>query len=317
MAYPFDFPFQASGTVAPMTSIAKSVAVATGKGGVGKTLIACSLGGLWARVGQRVLVVDIDAQASATRTLGITPEKVGRGRGLFDTVVRGEPLRWEASPGREGLGVVPAGLDTREIETALVATPDAEERFAAAFAGSADRWDRIIFDLPPAVAGKRLSEVVLSCSEALIAPCTGSHDDIDGLVVLTDMLELLQARTVLIGVALVRMPAASTRRRAQTVERINRMLDGATTCFDAVVRTAEHAYNNARDQSLLPHEYAEWLQTPEAQIPTGERIRAGIPAPPKNAGALADDLRGLAAEASARLSLLDDWIARLRDDPTY
>ena len=297
-----------------MTSIHKSVAIGTGKGGVGKTLLATSFGGLWAEDGQRVLVVDIDGQASASRTLGIVPERSGDGRGLYNAVVRGEKLRAETVEGRPGLSIVPAGMDTREIESALVATRDADDRFASAFSDAADRWDRIIFDLPPAVVGKRLSEVVLSCSEALVAPCTGSHDDIDGLMVLTDLLELLQAPIVLVGVALVRMPAASTRRRAQTKERIDRMLDGAAACFDSVVRTAEQAYNNARQMGLLPHEYAQWLTTPEAQIPTGERIKQGLPAPPKNAGPLAEDLRSLADEVDAKLSMLDRLYDEMRAD---
>ena len=310
MTYLIESPADAAYSVRAMTSIRRSVAIGTGKGGVGKTLLATSFGGLWAEDGLRTLVVDIDGQASASRTLGIDPEQTGAGRGLYNAVVRGEKLRAEAVDGRPGLHVVPAGMETREIESALVATRDAEERFAAAFADAADRWDRIIFDLPPAVVGKRLSEVVLSCSEALVAPCTGSHDDIDGLMVLTDLLEVLHAPIVLVGVALVRMPAASTRRRADTKERIDRMLDGAASCFDTVVRTAEQAYNNARQMGVLPHEYAHWLTTPEAQIPTGERIKQGLPAPPKNAGPLAEDLRALADEVNAKLEMLD----RLFDD---
>lgn len=52
---------------------ARIVAVASGKGGTGKTTLALALADVWARMGRRVALVDIDPQAGATRALGQLP----------------------------------------------------------------------------------------------------------------------------------------------------------------------------------------------------------------------------------------------------
>ncbi|MBZ0088981.1 MAG: ParA family protein, partial [Thermoanaerobaculia bacterium] len=47
------------------------VAIVSRKGGVGKTTSAVSLAGAFALAGRRTLVVDLDPQASASRSLGV------------------------------------------------------------------------------------------------------------------------------------------------------------------------------------------------------------------------------------------------------
>jgi len=54
------------------------IAIASEKGGVAKTTTANSLGGALVEMGQEVLMVDMDPQASLTLSLGIAPHKVHR-----------------------------------------------------------------------------------------------------------------------------------------------------------------------------------------------------------------------------------------------
>ncbi len=58
--------------------MARTIAVASQKGGVGKTTTVASLGVALVELGQRVLLVDLDPQACLTFSLGIDPEALER-----------------------------------------------------------------------------------------------------------------------------------------------------------------------------------------------------------------------------------------------
>lgn len=289
--------------------VLRSLASATGKGGVGKTMIATTLGANWAKAGHETLVADCDPQASATLTLGLDPEDHEAGRNMVDAVMYGEPLRPVGSPGRPNLDVVPAGINTRHLVNQLAANSNAEERFAAAFAAASERYDRIIFDCPPSVAGSRLAEVVLANAQYVIAPCTDQISDIEGLRVLGDVMEVVGSQAVIIGVVLVRVQsgAAAARRFAQ--EQITSVLGDADSLFEATVRSAPKAWRLAQLDKMLPGEYAAKVESIPIDVEkrkTGEQV-----APPTNLRGLADDLDEMAAEAWHRLSVADRALLKL------
>ncbi|HYO17805.1 MAG TPA: AAA family ATPase, partial [Dermatophilaceae bacterium] len=79
-----------------MTRPAMIVALANQKGGVAKTTSVASLGAAFAELGKRVLLVDLDAQACLTFSLGVDPDAVstsinevlvGRGVSARDAIV--------------------------------------------------------------------------------------------------------------------------------------------------------------------------------------------------------------------------------------
>ena len=271
-----------------MGKILDSLAVGTGKGGTGKTSTATALAAVWAEQGRRVLLVDCDVQGSASRLMDVAPEDSGQGRGLLDAVARGDDLPVFESPGRPGVGVVPAGLETRMLKTHLVADPDGVRRFVEVFSRVESRWDVKLFDLPPTVMGDPLSETVLRASEFVLAPCSGQSDDIEGLRGLGDMAAELDAECVLLGVAMVRMPAAATRRLAEAVAVVEGLLGGEAKVFGSWVRSAEAAVNAARQAGMLPHEFARSV----------EARRWGMP---RNAVALGADFEALAEEVWTEL----------------
>ena len=261
----------------------KTILVTSAKGGVGKTATATGLSGCWAAGGHRVLLCDLDPQASATRALNIDPEATGQGRGLVEALAYGESLRVHDSPGRPNLGVIPAGMDTRRASSHLVTASDGPQRFSQAFAALDDRFDAIVFDSGPTVMGNPLNELVMRTAEFLVAPCSASEEDLAGLAGLGEVSEALESGIVLLGVVLMRIPAAATRRRSEAVTAVTELLDGHAAPFGTIVRDAPAAWNAAMRNGLLPHEY-------------GRQIVPGRGGAPRNAAALASDIESLAAE---------------------
>jgi chromosome partitioning protein len=93
-----------------------TLAIWTAKGGTGKTVTAVNLAALLGRRG-RVLLVDLDAQASASVAVGVAPAN-----GLLDAL-RGEvPLAELVEPTFDWLDVVPGGPELANAERSLVRT---------------------------------------------------------------------------------------------------------------------------------------------------------------------------------------------------
>lgn len=291
------------------TIIPRSIACATGKGGVGKTMLAASIGASWARKGLRTLLVDCDGQASATLTLGIDPGDHGRGRQLVDAVMYQEPLKPVPSPGRPGLDVIPAGINTRHLVTWLAAENRADELFSASFESAANQYDRLLFDCPPSVAGSRLAESVLATVQYIVSPCTDQMNDIEGLRVLGDVMEACESSAVVLGVVLVRISASATRAQRTASEQIAEVVGSTDDVYTATVRLASAAWRMSQEENRLPWEAAQAAEAEKVDI----RARiAGEQKPwPANLRALADDLEAVADETDRRLNLAEQHLAHM------
>lgn len=131
-----------------MRTIPDSVVVGIGKGGSCKTTLATQLAGIWASEGKRVLIADLDMQASATKVVGLDPAQHGAGRHLMDSVMYGDEL--VTVKARDNLEIVAAGKHTKTLSNHLVTAANGPEAFALPFEKvmAASRFDRIVFDLP-------------------------------------------------------------------------------------------------------------------------------------------------------------------------
>lgn len=128
-------------------------AISLEKGGTGKSSVAVNLAVAFQQRGQRVLLIDLDAQGHASRWLGVDPRKARPDDSILG-IIRGRPLGEGAIPTEEGVAIVPAHPEMAGLPVALASAPN-NGLFAmrAAVTQMTKRgapFDIIVCDLPPA-----------------------------------------------------------------------------------------------------------------------------------------------------------------------
>jgi chromosome partitioning protein len=128
--------------------VARVVAVANQKGGVGKTTTVHTLGAALAESGTRVLLVDLDPQACLTYSVGLDPEALPRS--IHDVLV-GRSKASEALVVAGAVSVLPAAIDLAGAEVHLVGRVGREHAVARALEPVKDGYDVVLLDCPPSL----------------------------------------------------------------------------------------------------------------------------------------------------------------------
>lgn len=128
------------------------MAVANQKGGVAKTTTVVNLAAALAEVGQRVLVVDLDAQACATFSLGLDPEDLElTGAEAFMSASPRRPVDQLVMTTSDGVDILPAAIDLAGADRALASVVGREYVVRDALAPLRSGYDWILLDCSPSL----------------------------------------------------------------------------------------------------------------------------------------------------------------------
>ena len=227
------------------------LAVANQKGGVGKTTTVVSLAAAFAQAGDRVLVVDLDAQACATFSLGLDPEDLDdTGALAFMARQPSRPVAELVVGTPEGVDLLPAAIDLAGADRALAGVTGREYVVRDALREVADAYDWILLDCSPSLGIITVS--ALTAADGVLIPLqceTLSHRGVGQLMeTIADVQRLTNPRLRIAGVLPTLFDGRTTHARAVLADLGPRY---GVRVFSPVSRSIRFAEAPATGRSIL------------------------------------------------------------------
>jgi chromosome partitioning protein len=248
--------------------VSKVIALANQKGGTGKTTTTVNLGIGLAMQGNKVLLVDADAQGNLTDSLGFhEPDNLPAS---LATVLTKNMLEEPYEPDEgilhhaEGIDLMPGNIELSAIEVSLVNTMSRETVLRNYINTVKDRYDYVLIDCMPSLGMMTIN--ALAAADSVIIPVQAHY-----------------------------LPAKGMTQLLQTIARVRRQINPKLTIDGVLVTMVDNRTNFARDISfILRRDYGDKLLIFQTEIPLS--IRAAETSA-KGKSIYLYDPHGLAAKA--------------------
>jgi chromosome partitioning protein len=169
--------------------LAKVIAIANQKGGVGKTTTAVNLSSCIAFKGKKVLAIDVDPQGNTTSGLGVDKNKVAAS--IYDVLINDADIKncCVETP-VDNLKLCTSNIQLAGAEVELVSMMSRENRMKMSLSQIRDEYDFIIIDCPPSLGLLTLN--ALTASDTILVPIQCEYYALEGLSQLMNTVKLVQ-----------------------------------------------------------------------------------------------------------------------------
>lgn len=165
------------------------IALANQKGGVGKTTTTVNLGADLSTLGNRVLIVDVDAQGNATSGVGISKADIQKD--IYDVLINEAPLADVImATQHENLDIVPATIQLSGAEIELTPQMAREIRLKQALETVKEQYDYVLIDCPPSLGLITIN--AFTASNSILIPVQSEYYALEGLSQLLNTIALVR-----------------------------------------------------------------------------------------------------------------------------